>query len=93
MRHGQGDELWFAGRKMDLIIRGGANISPVEIEAVVKSHTAVRAAAVFGIPDSALGQRVANHRLAEIPLPILLVFGLAIRLAALGLLVMTWSWS
>jgi hypothetical protein len=64
MRHGQGDELWFAGRKMDLIIRGGANISPVEIEAVLKSRTAVRAAAVFGIPDSALGQRVANHRLA-----------------------------
>jgi hypothetical protein len=63
MRHGQGDELWFTGRKMDLIIRGGSNIPPVELEAL-KSHTAVRDAALFGIPDSALGQRVANHKLA-----------------------------
>ena len=32
MRQGEGDELWFVGRKKDLIIRGGSNISPVEVE-------------------------------------------------------------
>src|SRR5271170_1032430 len=34
MRQGEGDELWFVGRKKDLIIRGGSNIYPVEVERV-----------------------------------------------------------
>jgi long-chain acyl-CoA synthetase len=58
MRRGEADELWFAGRKNDLIIRGGTNISPVEVEQVLAAHPAVRAAAVAGVPDSVLGQRV-----------------------------------
>ena len=59
MRQGEGDELWFVGRKKDIIIRGGSNISPVEVERVLLSHPLVREAVVFGIPDPVLGQRVA----------------------------------
>ncbi len=59
MRQGEGDDLWFVARKKDLIIRGGSNISPLEVERVLLEHPAVRDAAVVGIPDTALGQRVA----------------------------------
>ena len=59
MRQGEGDELWFVGRKKDIIIRGGSNISPVEVERVLLSHPLVQDAAVFGMPDPVLGQRVA----------------------------------
>jgi long-chain acyl-CoA synthetase len=59
MRQGEGDELWFVGRKKDIIIRGGSNIPPVEVERVLLSHPLVRDAAVFGAPDPVLGQRVA----------------------------------
>src|SRR5882757_3064096 len=59
MRRGEGDELWFVSRKKDIIIRGGTNISPVEVEqALVACHLAVEEAAVVGIPDAVLGQRV-----------------------------------
>jgi long-chain acyl-CoA synthetase len=59
MRRGEGDELWFVSRKKDIIIRGGTNISPVEVEeALVASHPAVREAAIVGIPDAVLGQRL-----------------------------------
>jgi acyl-CoA synthetase (AMP-forming)/AMP-acid ligase II len=67
MRRGEGDELWFVSRKKDIIIRGGTNISPVEVEeALIASHPAVEEAAVVGIPDTVLGQRVFGFvRLAE----------------------------
>jgi len=59
MRRGEGDELWFVSRKKDIIIRGGTNISPVEVEqALVACHPAIEEAAVIGIPDVLLGQRV-----------------------------------
>jgi acyl-CoA synthetase (AMP-forming)/AMP-acid ligase II len=60
MRQDEGDDLWFVSRKKDLIIRGGSNISPVEVECVLKKHPAVRDAAVFGMPDAVLGERVAG---------------------------------
>jgi acyl-CoA synthetase (AMP-forming)/AMP-acid ligase II len=59
MRQGEGDELWFVSRKKDIIIRGGSNISPAEVEQVLLSHPLVDDAAVFGVPDPVLGQRVA----------------------------------
>jgi long-chain acyl-CoA synthetase len=59
MRQGDGDDLWFVSRKKDLIIRGGSNISPIEVERVLKNHPAVHDAAVFGVPDAVLGERVA----------------------------------
>jgi long-chain acyl-CoA synthetase len=59
MRRGEGDELWFVSRKKDIIIRGGTNISPVEVEqALVACHPAVEQAAVVGVADVVLGQRV-----------------------------------
>jgi acyl-CoA synthetase (AMP-forming)/AMP-acid ligase II len=59
MRQGEDTDLWFVARKKNLIIRGGSNISPLEVEHVLLCHPAVCDAAVFGIPDVRLGQRVA----------------------------------
>ena len=59
MRQGEEDEIWFVSRKKDLIVRGGSNISPIEIETVLLSHPEVQDAAVFGVPDAILGQRIA----------------------------------
>jgi long-chain acyl-CoA synthetase len=50
--------LWFAGRSKDIIIRGGSNISPGEVEDVLYTHPAVYEAGVVGVPCSELGQRV-----------------------------------
>ena len=47
------------GRLKDMIIRGGENIYPREIEAVLFSHPAVADAAVVGIPDRYWGEVVA----------------------------------
>jgi acyl-coenzyme A synthetase/AMP-(fatty) acid ligase len=59
MRRGEEDELWFVSRKKDIIVRGGTNISPIEIEeALLACHPAVEAAVVVGKPDMILGQRV-----------------------------------
>ena len=46
------------GRKKDVIVRGGSNISPAEVEEVLRAHPDVLDAAVGGVPDDALGQRV-----------------------------------
>ncbi len=51
--------VYVAGRKDDMIIRGGENIAPAEVEAVLQSHPAVEEAAVIGLPDLEWGQRVA----------------------------------
>lgn len=45
------------GRIKDLIIRGGVNISPVDIENVLYSHPKIANAAVVGMPDERLGER------------------------------------
>ncbi|HKV55797.1 MAG TPA: AMP-binding protein [Candidatus Binataceae bacterium] len=50
--------VFFAGRKDDMIIRGGENIAPAEIETVLMSHPAVDEAAVIGIPSVEWGQVV-----------------------------------
>ncbi len=50
--------VFFAGRKDDMIIRGGENIAPAEIEAVLMSHPAVDEAAVIGVPSVEWGQTV-----------------------------------
>ncbi len=47
------------GRLRDMIIRGGENIYPVEIENVLATHPAVAECAVFGLPDSFYGEIVA----------------------------------
>ena len=60
MRQDEKGDLWFVGRKKQLIIRGGSNISPVEVERVLMAHPAVHDAAAVGVPDPDLGQRVAG---------------------------------
>ncbi|KAF2117003.1 hypothetical protein BDV96DRAFT_571409 [Lophiotrema nucula] len=47
------------GRIKDLIIRGGENISPLEIEARLYRHPAIKQAAVFGVPSARYGEEVA----------------------------------
>jgi acyl-CoA synthetase (AMP-forming)/AMP-acid ligase II len=51
--------LFIVGRLDDMIIRGGENISPVEIENVLAEHPAVAEAAAVGVSDAEWGQRVA----------------------------------
>ncbi len=46
------------GRVGDVIVRGGANIHPVEVERVLLSHPDIETAAVVGVPDERLGERV-----------------------------------
>jgi acyl-CoA synthetase (AMP-forming)/AMP-acid ligase II len=46
--------LYLKGRKREVIIRGGENVYPAEIEGVLSGHRAVREVAVVGIPDSVM---------------------------------------
>lgn len=55
----QGQYLLYVDRARDLIIRGGMNIAPAEVEGLVAGHPAVAEVAVFGVPDDVLGERVA----------------------------------
>ncbi len=50
--------LFLSDRKIDMIISGGVNIYPVEIEAHLMGHPSVLDAAVFGIPDDEFGEQV-----------------------------------
>lgn len=50
--------LFLAGRKNDMIIRGGENIYPVEIETVLEGHPAVALVSVVGVPDEHWGETV-----------------------------------
>jgi acyl-CoA synthetase (AMP-forming)/AMP-acid ligase II len=50
--------VYLAGRRSDLIIRGGENVSPVEVENRLYEHPAVAEAAVIGVPHQTLGQQV-----------------------------------
>jgi acyl-CoA synthetase (AMP-forming)/AMP-acid ligase II len=50
--------IFLAGRKDDMIIRGGENIAPAEVEAVLYSHPSIDEATVIGVPDVEWGQRV-----------------------------------
>jgi cyclohexanecarboxylate-CoA ligase/acyl-CoA synthetase len=47
------------GRKKDIIIRGGTNISPTEIEEMLLEHPAVADVAIVGYPDRVMGERAA----------------------------------
>lgn len=46
------------GRRKDLIIRGGLNISPTEIESMLVHHPDIAEVAVIGLPDDRLGERI-----------------------------------
>jgi long-chain acyl-CoA synthetase len=51
-------DLYIRGRRNELILRGGANVYPAEVERVLASHDTVGAAAVLGVADERLGERV-----------------------------------
>jgi acyl-CoA synthetase (AMP-forming)/AMP-acid ligase II len=48
--------IWYVDRKKDLIISGGENIFPIEVEEVILCHPKVYDAALIGIPDERLGE-------------------------------------
>jgi acyl-CoA synthetase (AMP-forming)/AMP-acid ligase II len=50
--------LYIVDRIKDIIIRGGENISCLEVEAAIYAHQGVREVAVFGLPDERLGEIV-----------------------------------
>lgn len=50
--------LWFMGRKKDVIVRGGSNVSPLEVEFALSDHPAVAESCVIGVPDAHWGQVV-----------------------------------
>jgi bile acid-coenzyme A ligase len=56
--------LFLADRRSDLILRGGANIYPAEVEAVLDEHPSVASSAVVGLPCADLGERV--HAIIEL---------------------------
>ena len=51
--------LYYKSRSKDIIIRGGTNIYPAEIEAFIRTNPKIIGACVFGIPDERLGEEVA----------------------------------
>ena len=53
--------LYIAGRKKDMIIRGGHNVYPTDVEAVLLEHPGVQEAAVVGIPHAVLGEDIAAY--------------------------------
>jgi acyl-CoA synthetase (AMP-forming)/AMP-acid ligase II len=57
--------LYLNGRKKDMIIRGGENIYPVEIEDVLGRYPGVREVAVVGVPDEHWGEIVRAHLILE----------------------------
>jgi acyl-CoA synthetase (AMP-forming)/AMP-acid ligase II len=58
--------LKFTGRCKDLIIRGGVNISPEEIDQLLGGHPELAEACVFSLPDPVMGERIG---LAAVPRP------------------------
>ncbi|MGE5273187.1 MAG: class I adenylate-forming enzyme family protein [Verrucomicrobiota bacterium] len=58
-------DLWLEGRLDDMIVSGGENIHPLEVEDVLAGHPAVREVAVVGAPDERLGHHVVAVVVAE----------------------------
>ncbi len=50
--------VYLSDRKIDMVITGGANVYPAEVEAALVAHPAVADCAVFGIPDDEWGEQV-----------------------------------
>jgi len=56
--------LYLGDRRSDMILSGGRNIYPAEVEAALDEHPAVRSSCVIGLPDEDLGSRV--HALVDL---------------------------
>jgi acyl-CoA synthetase (AMP-forming)/AMP-acid ligase II len=57
--------LYLVGRKKDLIVRGGHNVYPTDIESVILEHPGVQEAAVVGVPHDVLGEDIAAFVVAK----------------------------
>ena len=57
--------IWVTGRIKDIIIRGGENISAVEIENLMSGHPAIADSAVVAMPDKILGERICAYVIAR----------------------------
>ncbi len=57
--------IYLCDRRKDMILSGGANIYPAEVEAAIDSFSGVRSSAVLGLPDEDLGQSV--HAIVDAP--------------------------
>jgi len=57
--------LHVRARRVDLIVSGGENVYPAEVERVLEACHGIRAAAVFGVPDETWGQVVAAAFVAD----------------------------
>ena len=53
--------LTIVDRKKDLVIRGGTNVYPREVEEVLLTHPAIALAAVIGVPDERLGEEIKSY--------------------------------
>ncbi|SPM35180.1 Acyl-CoA synthetase (AMP-forming)/AMP-acid ligase II, partial [Mycobacterium rhizamassiliense] len=51
--------LRLCGRRHDMVVRGGENVYPLEVENVLSAHPAVAAVGVVGVPDTRLGETLA----------------------------------
>lgn len=56
--------LYIADRRTDMIVSGGANIYPAEVEAAIDQHPDVKSSIVIGLPDADLGQR--THAIVQL---------------------------
>jgi acyl-CoA synthetase (AMP-forming)/AMP-acid ligase II len=65
----EGGYLFVEGRLDDVIVRGGENISPGEVEDVLRKHPGVADVAVFGVPDDQWGEKVAAVVVPREPKP------------------------
>jgi bile acid-coenzyme A ligase len=50
--------VYLADRQTDMILAGGSNVYPAEVEAAIDEHPRVRSCAVIGLPDDDLGSRI-----------------------------------
>ncbi len=59
--------LYVVGRDDDMIVSGGENVYPIEVEKAIGAMDAVREVVVVGVPDEAYGQRLAAYVVAQDP--------------------------
>jgi hypothetical protein len=55
-RYDEDGYLWFVGRRKDVIVRRGNKVAPLEVEAALSEHPAVRECCVIGVPDAECGE-------------------------------------
>jgi bile acid-coenzyme A ligase len=60
--------LYLTDRRTDMILSGGRNIYPAQVEGALEAHPAVQSSAVIGLPDDDLGQRV--HAIVQASAPL-----------------------